>query len=84
MVQDTIDRLPGDTSVVADTGLAAPADTLEAEPDRPDFPERDDANWLANIFATHKEGVLALRKGWVAEATGWEDRPGDIRIKPWG
>jgi len=51
---------------------------------RSDFPERDDANWLANIFATREEGALKLRKDWVAEATGWEDRPGDIRIKPWG
>ena len=51
---------------------------------RSDFPERDDTNWLANIFATHKDGRLDLRKGWVAEAAGWEDRPGDIRIKPWG
>ncbi|MDH3658730.1 MAG: FAD-binding protein [Alphaproteobacteria bacterium] len=51
---------------------------------RSDFPKRDDANWLANIFATHREGALDLRKDWVAEATGWQDRPGDIRIKPWG
>ncbi|MEM7043881.1 MAG: FAD-binding protein, partial [Pseudomonadota bacterium] len=51
---------------------------------RSDFPERDDANWLANIFASRKHGKLDLRKGWVADDTGWEDRPGDIRIKPWG
>ena len=51
---------------------------------RSDHPERDDTNWLANIFASRQEGTLKLRKGWVAEATGWEDRPGDIRIKPWG
>jgi L-aspartate oxidase len=51
---------------------------------RSDHPERDDANWLANIFASRQDGALNLRKGWVAEATGWEDRPGDIRIKPWG
>ncbi|MEM7041914.1 MAG: FAD-binding protein [Pseudomonadota bacterium] len=51
---------------------------------RSDFPERDDANWLANIFATHSEGKVDLRKDWVSAATGWEDHPGDIRIKPWG
>ncbi len=51
---------------------------------RSDFPDRDDANWLCNIFATHKDGALQLRKAWVAASHGWHDRPGDIRIRPWG
>jgi fumarate reductase (CoM/CoB) subunit A len=52
---------------------------------RADYPERDDANWLTNIFATRTpEGALRLEKKWVNEEVGWEDRPGDIRIRPWG
>jgi len=27
---------------------------------------------------------LQLRKAWVAASHGWHDRPGDIRIRPWG
>jgi L-aspartate oxidase len=51
---------------------------------RSDFPARDDTNWLTNIFISRREGALKLEKAWVAEDGGWEDRPGDIRIKPWG
>jgi len=51
---------------------------------RSDFPERDDANWLTTIKARHVEGELRLRREWINEERGWEDRPGDIRIKPWG
>jgi L-aspartate oxidase len=53
---------------------------------RSDFPQRDDANWLSNIFITRKPGdtELTLTKRWVAEETGWTDQPGDVRILPWG
>lgn len=50
---------------------------------RSDYPERDDANWLTNIFATREDGKLTLRKKWINEETGWEDQ-GRIRIMPWG
>ena len=49
---------------------------------RSDYPLRDDAHWLTNIFATRVEGRLHLELKWVTR--GWTDRPGDIRIKPWG
>lgn len=51
---------------------------------RSDFPERNDADWLTNIFVSRKNGQLDLRKEWVCAAEGWVDRPGDVRIKPWG
>jgi succinate dehydrogenase/fumarate reductase flavoprotein subunit len=51
---------------------------------RADYPNRDDARWLANIFASRHEGKLGLAKKWVGEETGWVDQPGDVRIKPWG
>ncbi|MEL6301887.1 MAG: FAD-binding protein [Pseudomonadota bacterium] len=51
---------------------------------RSDYPERDDANWLTNLFATHKNGELEVRREWINEANGWEDDPDDIRISPWG
>jgi succinate dehydrogenase/fumarate reductase flavoprotein subunit len=51
---------------------------------RSDFPNRDDANWLANIVVTRREGALELRKGSVNEEAGWLDQPGDVRILPWG
>lgn len=51
---------------------------------RRDFPERDDTNWMTNIFARHENGELKLRREWINESTGWEDREGDIRISPWG
>jgi fumarate reductase (CoM/CoB) subunit A len=52
---------------------------------RADHPERDDARWLTNIFVTRADdGALRLEKRWVNEAAGWEDLPGDIRIRPWG
>ena len=51
---------------------------------RGDFPERDDENWLTNIFSTHEDGKLKLEKKWINEETGWVDQPGDVRIMPWG
>ena len=51
---------------------------------RADFPARDDANWLTNIFASRDEkGTLVLRKEWINQDVGWEDQ-GRIRIMPWG
>lgn len=52
---------------------------------RSDFPERNDADWLTNIFVSRDDqGEIALEKRWVAEETGWVDQPGDVRIMPWG
>jgi fumarate reductase (CoM/CoB) subunit A len=51
---------------------------------RSDFPSRDDAHWLMNIFVTSTNGRQSLRKEWVAREMGWTDHPGDIRIRPWG
>lgn len=51
---------------------------------RSDFPRRNDADWLSNIFITRRDGRLQLRRQWVCETGGWQDRPEDIRIKPWG
>ncbi len=51
---------------------------------RSDFPTRDDAGWLTNIFASRVDGQLKLRRKWVAQEQGWQDQPGDVRIKPWG
>jgi succinate dehydrogenase/fumarate reductase flavoprotein subunit len=51
---------------------------------RSDFPARDDANWLTNIFITRNGDDLSLTKKWVAEDGGWTDQPGDVRILPWG
>ncbi len=51
---------------------------------RRDYPERDDEQWLHNIFITKAEHKLNLEKRWVCDATGWTDRPGDVRITPWG
>jgi L-aspartate oxidase len=51
---------------------------------RSDFPQRDDAHWLTNIFVSRRNGELALSKRWVAQETGWTDQPGDVRILPWG
>jgi succinate dehydrogenase/fumarate reductase flavoprotein subunit len=51
---------------------------------RADYPERDDAHWLSNIFVSRDEGGnLELRKEWINEEVGWEDQ-GRIRIMPWG
>lgn len=50
---------------------------------RRDFPQRDDAAWLTNLFASRAaEGALTLSRRWVGQ--GWVDQPGDVRIKPWG
>jgi len=51
---------------------------------RSDYPTRDDAQWLTNIFASRVNGAMKLRREWVAQEHGWHDQPGDIRIKPWG
>ena len=51
---------------------------------RSDYPLRDDAHWLTNLFATRVKGQLRFERKWVAQGHGWTDRPGDIRIKPWG
>lgn len=51
---------------------------------RTDFPERDDVQWLNNIFITKHDSQLQLSKRWVSESQGWIDRPGDVRITPWG
>jgi fumarate reductase (CoM/CoB) subunit A len=51
---------------------------------RRDYPQRDDKSWLTNIFVTHGNGHLDLRREWVAADCGWTDQPGDVRIKPWG
>lgn len=51
---------------------------------RSDYPERDDNNWLTNIFLQQKDANLTLEKRWVCEDSGWTDQPGDVRITPWG
>lgn len=51
---------------------------------RGDYPERDDENWLTNLFVTRADGKLSLEKKWASAEEGWEDLEGDIRIKPWG
>ena len=52
---------------------------------RSDYPTRDDANWMTNIFVTRgTDGALKLDKKWVNAEHGWQDQPGDIRIMPWG
>ncbi|MEM6993415.1 MAG: FAD-binding protein [Myxococcota bacterium] len=51
---------------------------------RSDFPERDDDNFMTNIFATVVDGELSLSKRWINREVGWTDQPGDVRIKPWG
>jgi fumarate reductase (CoM/CoB) subunit A len=51
---------------------------------RRDYPHRTDNRWLTNIFIRRENGSLTLRKEWVASRVGWVDRPGDVRIKPWG
>ena len=51
---------------------------------RSDFPDRNDDDWLTNIFVTRQGGRLQLDKKWINEEVGWIDQPGDVRIKPWG
>jgi succinate dehydrogenase/fumarate reductase flavoprotein subunit len=50
---------------------------------RSDYPERDDAHWMTNLFVTREGGHVKLRKQWVNQEHGWEDQ-GRIRIMPWG
>lgn len=51
---------------------------------RRDYPNRADNEWLTNIFVHRNNGDVLLRKQWVASAVGWVDKPGDIKIRPWG
>ena len=51
---------------------------------RSDYPDRNDEEWMTNIFATWKNGALELRRHWINADIGWKDRDGDIRISPWG
>jgi L-aspartate oxidase len=50
---------------------------------RADYPERDDANWMTNLFVTREDRELRLTRKWVNEAQGWTDR-GKVTIMPWG
>jgi fumarate reductase (CoM/CoB) subunit A len=49
---------------------------------RSDYPQRNDADWLTNIFITREDGALRFEKRWINDA--WLDQPGDLRILPWG
>jgi succinate dehydrogenase/fumarate reductase flavoprotein subunit len=49
---------------------------------RADYPDRDDAEWLTNIFISRDDGELRLEKRWINDA--WPDQAGDLRILPWG
>lgn len=51
---------------------------------RSDYPNRDDKEWMTNLFVSHRNGELDIRRHWINEDIGWKDRPGDIRISPWG
>jgi len=51
---------------------------------RSDYPDRNDEEWLTNIFAVRQEGELRLQREWINRTCGWDDKPGDIRIRPWG
>ena len=51
---------------------------------RSDYPERNDADWMLNLFASQKNCELSIRKEWINADNGWTDEPGDIRISPWG
>lgn len=50
---------------------------------RSDYPERDDENWMTNLFVTKSDSGIELEKRWVNEEHGWTDQ-GRIRIQPWG
>lgn len=49
---------------------------------RADYPDRNDADWLTNVFVAREGDALKLRKQWVNES--WTSQEGDMRIKPWG
>ena len=51
---------------------------------RGDFPDRNDNEWMTNLFVTRTNDELNIRKNWINEEQGWDDLPGDIRISPWG
>jgi len=70
---------------VADVIIAAASMRTESRGShyRRDFPHRNDAEWLTNLFATRgPDGGVQLEKKWIG--VGWMDQPGDVRIKPWG
>lgn len=48
---------------------------------RSDYPERNDTEWMTNVFVTRDDQRLVLRKQWVNDS--WDDQ-GRIRIMPWG
>ena len=50
---------------------------------RADYPERNDAEWMTNLFVTREGEELRIAKKWVNEAVGWTDR-GKVTIMPWG
>ena len=49
---------------------------------RADYPERNDARWLTNIFACRVDGELRLQTRRIDR--DWAAQPGDLRILPWG
>jgi L-aspartate oxidase len=49
---------------------------------RSDYPERNDREWLTNIFVTLDGGRLRLERRWIVDR--WDDLPGDVRLSPWG
>jgi L-aspartate oxidase len=49
---------------------------------RADYPERNDAQWLTNIFASRDDGKLRLQTRRIDR--DWSAQPGDLRILPWG
>lgn len=49
---------------------------------RSDYPQRNDAEWLTNIFITRADGELRLERRRIN--ADWVDQPGDLRILPWG
>jgi L-aspartate oxidase len=49
---------------------------------RSDHPERNDKDWMTNIFVTREGDSVKVRKHWVN--ADWSPQDGDIRIKPWG
>lgn len=52
---------------------------------RSDFPTRNDAEWMTNVFVSRKEdGTLNLEKRWINADVGWEEDPNGVRISPWG
>jgi fumarate reductase (CoM/CoB) subunit A len=71
---------------VADVIIAAATERTESRGShyRSDYPARDDERWLTNLFVERENGSVKLRRGSVSGEVAWADRPGDIRIRPWG